>query len=230
MTTHRLTDDDIALAGEFVLGLLDPAEHAVAQARLATDVTFAAEISTWEGHLIPLLDGVDVLPREAIWKNIQSGIGRPTGQDNRPRAIRFWQGLSIVSTAAALLLGVIVLDRAPQPPPITAAPLIAALGSPEGKAALTTSYDVASGTLTVTPVSLDTGALYPELWVIPKGGIARSLGIVRRDGPMRVTVAPELRAVIAQGATLAITPEREGGAPNEKATGPVIASGTIITV
>jgi anti-sigma-K factor RskA len=40
----RLSEDDIALAGEFVLGLLDAAEQAAAQARAATDAMFAAEI------------------------------------------------------------------------------------------------------------------------------------------------------------------------------------------
>jgi anti-sigma-K factor RskA len=123
-----------------------------------------------------------------------------------------------------------VLNR-PTPAPVGApAPLIAALGSETGRAAMTASYDRVSGTLTVTPVSMETGKLYPELWVIPAGGSAHSLGIVTRDRPTQVIVAPEARAFLGTGATLAITPEPAGGAPGGKATGPVIASGTITTI
>jgi anti-sigma-K factor RskA len=80
------------------------------------------------------------------------------------------------------------------------------------------------------PVSLDTGNLYPELWVIPADGKARSLGIVSGDHATQMLVPKQLREFLNQGATLAITPEPTGGAPGGKATGPVLASGKIISV
>ena len=95
---------------------------------------------------------------------------------------------------------------------------------------MTASYDQNTGELTLTPVSMETGKLYPELWVIPAGGTATSLGIVRGDAPSRIFVNPKHRAVMTRGATLAITPEPFGGAPGGKATGPVLASGTITTI
>jgi anti-sigma-K factor RskA len=232
MTTSMLSEDDIALAAEFVLGVLEPADAAIAGARVATDRAFADEVARWESNLLPMLDGADAPPPAAVWNNVKAETRPATGQDNTPHGLRFWQGLSLVSTAAAVLLGVMVVTRpvptAPVIEPI--APMIAALGSDTGKAALTASYDAASGKLTLTPVSLDTGKLYPELWVIPADGKARSLGMVTRDRPSQIIVAAEMRTFIDKGATLAITPEPFSGAPGGKATGPVIASGAMTTI
>lgn len=234
MATHMLSEDDIALAAELVLGLLDPAETASARARMAIDPAFSGEVAAWEQRLMPMLEGAEAAPPEKIWHQIQSGITPATGQDNQQGRLRFWQGLSALSTVAALLLGVVAL-RQPDPPaapaPVVQAPLmVAALGSDTSNMSMTASYDAQSGRLTLTPVSMDTGDLYPELWLIPADGKARSLGIVTRDRPSQIPVSANLRGLMGKGATLAITPEPEGGAPGGKATGPVIASGTITTI
>jgi anti-sigma-K factor RskA len=227
MTANSLSEDDIALAGELSLGLLSPAEAAAARARAAGDPDFAAEVARWEDRLHPLLGKADVAAPDSAWQAIQTAISSQPTQDNASRSLRFWRGLSLASTAAALLLAVMLMTRSDVAPIVSAPSLVAALGSETGRAALTASYDPQTGSLTLTPVSLQTGALYPELWVIPKGGTARSLGIVTGDRATRVQVATDLRALMRRGATLAITPEPQGGAPGGKATGPVIASGTI---
>ena len=82
----------------------------------------------------------------------------------------------------------------------------------------------------LTPVSLDTGKLYPELWIVPADGKARSLGIVESRSPTSMIVPADMRQYLDAGGTLAITPEPEGGAPGGKATGPIIASGKIATI
>jgi anti-sigma-K factor RskA len=158
---------------------------------------------------------------------VQAATSAAPAQDNSKGRVRFWQGLSALSTAAALVLAYQVAFAPPPPLAIDSSKLIAALGSETGRASMTASYDPITGKLTLMPVSMDTGRLYPELWIIPEGGKARSLGVVARDKPSQFTVAPDLGALIDDGATLAITPEPRGGAPNGTATGPVIASGTI---
>lgn len=230
MTKTPLPDDDAALAAELVLGLLAPAEEAAARARVATDPAFAAEVAAWEERLVPMLDAEAVPPSADVWQRVEAATAPATGQDNRPAGLRLWQGMAALSTAAALVLGVMVLNR-PAPLPTAAAPaMIAVLGAETGGNAVTTNYDPDRGVLTITPVVLETGKLYPELWVIPAGGTARSLGIVTRDRPTQVKVSAELQALMQRGALLAITPEPAGGAPGGKATGPVIASGTITTI
>jgi anti-sigma-K factor RskA len=224
----RLSEDDIALAGEYALGLLDPAASAQADARIATDSDFAKEVEAWRTRFAPMLDGADVPAPDNGWGRISAALPRETNQDRGDAGPWKWAtGFSAI--AAAFFAALYFMQPSPVTPPAPSAPLVAALGSETGRAAITARYDAGSGELLLTPVVLDTGRLYPELWVIPADGQARSLGLVAEDKPTQVTVAPEMRALMAQGATLAITPEPAGGAPGGKATGPVIASGKIST-
>lgn len=229
MTT--LDDDDIALAGEYVLGLLDPAAEASAAARVATDANFAGEVDAWRLRLQPMIDGADTAPPPSVWEFVAANLPQPTGQGVGRGAVRIWQALAGASTMAAAILAVLLLQQpAPVVAPAPAAPLVAALGSETGGASLTARYDAQSGTMLLTPVSLNTGALYPELWVVPADGQARSLGIVRGDSASEIIVTPEMRQFVGQGSILAITPEPQNGAPGGKATGPIIASGKITIV
>lgn len=226
-----LSEEDFALAGEYVLGLLDSADEAVSAARLATDAEFAEEVEAWRLRLQPMVVGAETTPSPAVWEAIANNIPQPTGQDVGTRSLRIWQVIAGFSTSAAAILAVILLQQptpAIQPP--SAPPLIAALGSENGQASLTARYDSSSGLMLLTPVSLKTGKLYPELWVVPADGKARSLGIIRADGASEIAINPMMRDFVGEGATLAITPEPEGGAPGGKATGPIIASGKITIV
>ncbi len=224
-----LPDDDIVLAGELVLGLLEPAAEAQARARAATDAAFAAEVAAWDNWLLPLFDGPGEAPPERVWPLIHAVVALRADQDNR-KSPWLWQGIAGLSTAVAAVLAVMLLMQPvaePVAPP--AAPMIAAL-SGEAGAAMTARYDPATGMLLVTPVRLDTGALEPELWVIPAGGKPQSLGMIRDDRAMQMPVSPAMRAMIADGATLAVTPEVAGGAPDGQPTGAILVSGTISTI
>lgn len=226
-----LSEDDIALAAEYVLGLLDAAGEASANARMATDAEFAAEVAAWRTRLQPMVDGNDTPVAPHVWAAIEASLPAETGQDGTRGSVRLWQILTGLSATAAAVLAVLLLQQpVPVTPPVVSPPLVAALGSDTGKAALTANYDAGKGAMLLTPVSLDTGKLYPELWIIPADGKARSLGIVKGDKPSTIAIPAELRQYMGAGATLAITPEPEGGAPDGKATGPVIASGKIVTI
>lgn len=226
-----LNDDDIALAGEYVLGLLDAAGDAQVSARVATDADFAAEVEAWRQRLQPLLDGNDNPVPSHIWDSINEALPQPTGQDTGTGNVRFWQALTGISVSAAILLGILLLQRPDAPAvAIPETPLIAALGSETGNASLTASYESNSGRMIITPVSLDTGDLYPELWIIPADGTPRSLGIVASSATTSIIVPAALRPHMSTGGTLAITPEPDGGGPGGKPSGPVIASGKITTI
>ncbi len=150
----KLSEDDIALAGEFVLGLLDAAGEATASARVATDTAFAAEVEAWRDRLAPMLTGDEVAPAH-IWDAIQSSLPSQTGQDNGTGKLLFWRTLTGISVIAAAILGILVLQK-PEAvaPPAPEAPLIAALGSETGNASLTASYEASTGRMIVTPVSI----------------------------------------------------------------------------
>lgn len=76
-----LGEDDIALAGEFVLGLLDSAGEAAVSARIATDAAFAAEVKAWRLRLEPMVDGNDTPPPSHMWSAIINAMPQPTDQD-----------------------------------------------------------------------------------------------------------------------------------------------------
>lgn len=221
------TEEDIALAGEYVLGLLDVAGNAMAEARIATDAAFAKEVEAWRVRLQPMLAG-DVDPPARLWDSIEKSIPPEAIQDLGLGKLAFWRTLTGMSVSAAVILGILLLQKpdiesAPRP----AKPLIAALSNENRTTSLTASYDETSGRLIILPVSLDTGKLYPELWIIPADGKARSLGMVDKSSPTAVIIPNDMREFLVSGGTLAITPERAGGAPDGKATGPIIASGKI---
>jgi anti-sigma-K factor RskA len=224
-----LSEDDIALAGEYVLGLLDSAAKAQANARIATDPDFAAEVEAWRNRLAPMLNGADTPAPADGWSRIAAALPVETGQDRGAAGPWKW-ATSFSALAAVLFAALYFMQPSPVAAPTPAAPLVAALGSDTGNAAITARYDPDKGELLLTPVALETGALYPELWIIPTDGKARSLGMMADDKPTQLTVTAELRGFMEQGATLAITPEPQGGAPGGKATGPVIASGKISTI
>lgn len=226
----KLSEDDIALAGEYVLGLLDVATSATVEARIATDSTFAEEIEAWRLRLQPML-GSEETPPTHIWRSIERALPLPTDQDIGSGKLLFWRSMAGISVSAAAIMGILLLQRPENlPTPKPQAPLIAALGSETGSASLTANYDADTGRMIVTPVSLETGNLYPELWIIPEDGTARSLGIVGSKSSTAIIVPVDLRQYLDSGSTLAITSEPEGGAPGGKATGAVIASGKIATL
>lgn len=224
-----LTEDDITLAGEYVLGLLDAAQDAAVVARMAVEPAFAAEVEAWRVRLMPML-GNEQTPPPHIWTNIENALPAATEQDLGTRQLTFWRAISGISMTAAIFMAVFLLqkpDAAPQLAPHS--PMVAALGSETGNAAITAQYDDRQGTMLLTPVALDTGNLYPELWIIPEDGKARSLGMIDPNNPMQMSVTPAMRQYIHNGAMLAITPEPAQGAPGGIATGPILASGKINT-
>lgn len=223
-----MTDEDFTLAGEYVLGLLDAGQEAVVAARIAMDTDFAAEIEAWRLRLNPLL-GPEHLAPAHIWPNIKKALPVATLQDVGTAKLTFWRALTAISVTATIFLGVLLLQQPAFVAPVAnPTPMIAALGSADGRSAITASYDSAQGTMLLTPIALDTGALYPELWIIPADGKARSLGIIKGDRPTEMDVSPEMRQYMNEGALLAITPEPAQGAPGGVATGPVLASGKMI--
>jgi anti-sigma-K factor RskA len=70
----------------------------------------------------------------------------------------------------------------------------------------------------------------PELWLIPADGKPRSLGLLRADRAVTITIPPNLMGQIVSNAVLAVSLEPLGGSPTGQPTGPVIASGKLTTL
>lgn len=227
MTVAPLSEDDIVLAGEAALGLLDSAGEAIVASRIATDMRFAAEVAAWQDRFVPMLATTTAPPSAKIWDGIRAQIGAVPTRRAANTSVRLWQSIAGGATAVAATLAFMLVNppapRMSEPTPT----LVAALGSETGRAAMTAAYDTRRGELVVTPVAMKADGRFPELWVIDASGDAKSLGFVDAESATRVSVGPALRARMKSGMTLAVTLESDDVAPHAKAAGPIIVSGKI---
>jgi len=144
--------------------------------------------------------------------------------------INVWRWLSAgaLALAAASMVALFVGRREPAPATPAQAPLVAVMVLDNGAPAFVATFDRATGTMVVTPVSTWTDAQHvPELWLIPKGDKPHSLGVVDTGKPITVTVPEDLRRAIDPASIVAISVEPAGGSPTGQPTGPVVAKGGI---
>jgi len=197
------------LAAEYVLGVLNAADRAAAEARSAADPAFAAAIDSWQARLAPLNAGyADVAPRPQVRRTIEARLF--------PRAPRrrfaLWGGLAGLALAASVVVGVLVL----QPPAPLAPQLQATLAAEDAPVAFAAVWN--GNDLAVTRVSGAAAAPGQDyqLWLIGPSGVPESLGVI--TGPDILVT----RADLVPGLVLAVSVEPAGGSPLPTPTGPVI--------
>lgn len=224
-------DDRDWLAAERALGLLDGADLAEARRLEAADPAFAAAVARWSMRLVPLLD--EVSPAEPSARTFAGIERRLPSNDNLAglrQRVRRWQIASGGLTAIAASLALILLTQ-PNPvspvvePPQARAPMVAVLEG--GPNRLVASWDGNKNVMVVPAVVSAAGRGHShQLWMIPKDGKPRSMGVMP-EKPMRLIVEPETAVMLAEGATFAVSLEPAGGSPTGLPTGPVIASGKL---
>ena len=220
------------LAGEYVLGTLDPA-HARAVAEQAREnPALAAAIAAWQARLAPLTElAPPVTPPAAIWSRIAAGAGLPQAAPLRPaspwRALwndaALWRWTTAASLAAAAALLLVALFR-PLPAPHQAAALLPVGGAP----AAFVAQVLPGGGLSlraVTPVAVAAGKDL-ELWALPPGAAQPvALGLIPAAA-LRLAVAhPDVRLI--PRTQLMVSQEPKGGSPTGKPSGPVLFAGTL---
>jgi anti-sigma-K factor RskA len=202
-------------AAEYVIGVLDTAEAAAAERRIAGDTAFAAEIADWERRLMPLTAVVPpVAPPNDLFDRIEASIGAPAANENRRLA---WPATAIAAMAVAAGLAAFIVLR-PVPPPVVAvllpasggAPVLVAVAEPSGRTLVraTSAIPVPSGRDL-------------ELWAM-KAGATRpeSLGVIPQSGR-------EMPASLAPGTMLLVSLEPQGGSATGQPTGPVLYAGKL---
>lgn len=237
--------DDV-LAGEFVLGVLDTAQHRVVQARLESDRALAQRVAEWERRLGPWL--ADIEPVEApeqVWARICARLGWNEGARAPSgfwQSLSFWRAATVLSTVVALaaIAWTLQIAHAPtQAPPIVlqqppaqpepGAKPVTPLAHDDGTPGWLASVDPSHGTVLMVPVpsAPDSQGRITELWLIPAGKAPRSLGLVSINKSHTVTVPEDVRAALVAGSVLAVTLEPASGVPHAAPSGPIIAKGAI---
>lgn len=222
------------LAAEYALGLLEGAELLEARRLLASGPAFAAEVNGWDARLAPLLDELsDVAPSSDLWPRIEAALAEASPEAEivvLRRRVRRWRLGAGIAAAAAVVLALISLPpRGPNVvPQAPEAPLMASLAIGPAAPRIGVAWLPERRELLVSAAGVPADRAHDrQLWLVPKNGAPRSLGVVRPDAAARVTVAPELAVLLGEGATLAVSQEPPGGSPTGLPTGPVVATATL---
>ncbi|MDH7639349.1 anti-sigma factor [Sphingomonas oryzagri] len=231
----ELSDDDELLAAELAFGLIDGGERGAAEDRLGRDAGFADAHARWQAYAAAMASDPGEAPRPSVWSAIEARL--PANDVAPARAsrtsLRWWQAGTLAASAAAIVLGVVALQkpqtivvRVPVAQPASA-PMVAVLTGKKG--IVTVSFDPASGRMTSAANGLDLGDHSPQLWVIPADGKPRSMGVMNASAPGWAKVPETASSVMAAGVTLAVSVEPVGGSPTGQPTGPVILTGKLTT-
>jgi anti-sigma-K factor RskA len=233
---------DDALAGEYALRLLLPAEERAFEARLAAEPALSATLRDWETWLAGFADEIASAapPADLRRRVIDAVFGARQGGE--PMAglrsrLAFWRGLAALGTVAALILAALLVQQyrlpiAPQIAPGTAAGpnYVAEIASPGSALRLAALYDQRTGALSLnrTAGAAAEGRVL-QLWLIPPNEVPISLGVLPTAARTTVSVPEGLQPRV-NGATLAVSDEPPGGSPTGQPTGAILGTGTVTEI
>lgn len=201
-------DEEDALAGEYVLGVLDLPDRLAVEARIKSDTAFAARIAQWEAHLAPLNDAYKTAPvPDDLFPKIEERLFPKASP--APKRWRLW--LAGAATAAVVAFGILLMMPTASP-----GTLIASLGATDAALIYEARHDGSHLIVTLVEGSPAPEGQTHELWVIAPGAAPVSLGLLGAD-PLDVEY-PRPPA----GWLLAVSVEPAGGSPTGAPTGPVI--------
>lgn len=227
-----------ALAGEYVLGLLEGAEFAAAERRLDTDSDFAASVERWRLHFFALdTTATPLVPSPSLWSQIEASLtmamaparAAPASASATSRfaewwnSLFVWRGAAFAGALATILLAVGLvgaLDRAKRQP------LMVAVLLTDSNVAAAVVNTFADGRVEMLPLqSIDVPAGKAlEIWTLWDRAVGpRSVGLIdrARSTPLRLDNLP-----LGRDQLFEITLEPASGSPTGRPTGPIIAKGT----
>jgi anti-sigma-K factor RskA len=217
------------LAGEYVLGVLEPAAVRDVEAALASNARLRSAVAFWEEHLAGLTAlAAPADPPAGVWANVVARIGPASGSAS-PRlwnSLALWRWSTTAAAAIAASLALYIAIGTPSSAPATT--FVAVLHAPQQDQAAWVATAGRNGLLIHAVAS----GMVPsdhafELWAIAPGATKpQSLGVIPPDGRLALGALP---AAIRSGATLAISIEPVGGSPTGQPTGPVVFAGTLVT-
>lgn len=245
MTEPQIPDELDAMAAGLALGLLDGSERAEALRRQLDDPAFAKRVRAWLQVADRWLEEVEPVRAPAGGlASLEAKLDRRALTDvpnlvaNDWGPARLWRTWAITATAASLVLtislGLSVFgpDQGPGNDRLAVRDVssqsvnVAQIDDAEGAPLLSALYHPDSGTLSLRIADLQQPTFGPELWIIPQDGVPRSLGLLDNDR-LTVTLSPELRSYLQDGATMAITIEPREGAPHDAPTGDILGTAVL---
>ncbi|WP_441240239.1 anti-sigma factor [Tardiphaga sp. 768_D3_N2_1] len=241
--THS-TDD---LAADYVMGLLEGAELAAAEARMTDDAEFARAVSVWRERLADLDATAEALaPSAGLWDRIsdstrikpeiplpgaRAALRGATLWDN----ISFWRGAGIGGVFTALMLVVVLIGALAtsrqlrrelialaQRKPIYVAVLVND-ATKEAGAIVNTFSDGRVELIPLRPIDVPAGRTL-QVWTLWDRSIGpKSIAVTSQSRTLQLDLEELPEAVPDQ--QFEITLEPEGGSPIGQPTGPTLFKG-----
>ncbi|MDF1854360.1 anti-sigma factor [Pseudooceanicola sp.] len=220
-----ISQEDRALAGEYLLGVLEPPEARAFEARLNVEPALRAEVAAWADSFAGMTEAIaPQMPPSRVWDAVSDDVfGKTRGG--------FWSRIGVMPTligaAAAAAIAFAVVQSG----------LLVPEFAPEFRAEVTASdtdlrfradYDAESGRLQLTHLA---GEVAPgrslELWLIAADAAPVSVIVWPTGAHQEAIILPAAMAAALPGALLAISDEPEGGSPTGAPTGAVLATGDV---
>lgn len=229
MTTDGSENNDIALAGEYALHLMDASQRADFEKRLLSEPALRDLLRDWDESFATLADDIsDIEPPKQVWNAVEQTLFADTAA--KRQSIWSWKfitgGIAVAAALAVVINVSGLLGTDTVIPEYTAQ-----LSAEDQSMTLLASVDLDTSELVVTR---DVGAVASgraqELWLIPDGAtVPISLGVLNTDAQTNVTLTAQ-NAALLNGATLAISDEPLGGSPTGLPTGAILAAGKLNNV
>lgn len=236
-----------ALAGEYVLGLIEGSDLVAFARRLEVDRELADAVESWRRHLIAIdATATPIAPSPALWPRIEADVATiaqtsagpaaaatPATRTAAPAAgsrlaswwnsLFVWRGAAFAGGLATIILAIGLvgaLDRAKRQPIMVAVLLTEASVA----AAVVNTYP--DGRVEMVPlqaIHVPEGKAL-EIWTLWDRAVGpRSVGLIdrARSTPLRLDRLP-----LGRDQLFEITLEPASGSPTGRPTGPIIAKGT----
>jgi anti-sigma-K factor RskA len=221
------------LAAEYALGTLRGRARARFEAIARADAEVDAIRRQWEAAFAPFAERVpEVEPPARVWKRIEERIAERGSRAGAGERLAFWRGFGLVAggLATVLLAAFLYLQAGPQraAEPVMLAVLSSPAPANEARMVITFSAPDVVHIRNYRPwQSVEKEGKGLELWVVPKEGAPRSLGMVPNvSGEMTLKV-PIDDARLVNASALALSAEPSGGSPTKQPTGRVLCSGAV---
>ncbi len=250
MTDSEKNDPDeqnIMLAGEYVMGMLTLEQQQAVKDSLHTNPLLKYWVDYWEAHLPQLYSGIASKPPALrVWKKIKQHIQSDTATlytwQKTPwwQGMTLWRGLAIASILCVVSLTAIlrlewlssknpVIAITEKTPPIPLPHYVAVVRNDKNQAFWHISLNLTTEQILVTSLQssdLPKDKSY-ELWLLSKDKQTppRSLGLMPRKGSQQLALNVTKAVLHAEG--LAVSLEPLGGSPSSTPTGPVMFQATL---
>ena len=242
-----LNPDDLALAAEYAMGLLDDPEEARAETRLATEPEFAAAVESWRARLSPFDASVEASPPSPeLWSRIADTI-KPEAVIPLPGAraavrgatlwesLAFWRIAGISGAFATLVFAIVAIGALATSKQLRNDLVALAQRKPVYVAVLVNDATKETGAVVnafangrvevipLRPINVPAGRTL-QVWTLWDRAVGpKSLGISSQSRTLQLDLGDLPDTVSDQ--LFEITLEPEGGSPIGRPTGPILFKG-----